>query len=171
MRLFLAVLLAKMGRGALLLGVVYSACSSSSGSVGDAGTAVYALELANYDPGSTPSSLPISNETQVFPLDTTAPSQHLSRAMPFALRVVYTRVGCWVPDPASWIAFGRPLPSQVPVRLMGISIEQTVPTRSNATASAATTELALSPAVLADAVAIFLPTYTNVKRITYTVSR
>lgn len=105
-----------------------SACHGDSTIDESAIGSMFTLDLTHYDPQHTPSSLRIANETLAFPLSRVA-SPPLSRTAPGALRVLYTRVGCRITDPGSWIVSGlgsEPLPAPGPVRVVGVTIEQTL---------------------------------------------
>lgn len=172
------------------------ACSGDS----EKGAAVHSLDLTRYDPGETPPSLRIANETLILPLRPGAPSRTLSRAEPGDLQIIYTRVGCWISEPQSTLTRADiSVPSQPPVDLLGVSIEQELGAMSSITLQELGQQTCLTyrtaagswkpliaptsiatrtnevrteftpPTVEADAFAIFFPLYSNVKRITYTV--
>ncbi|WP_394825001.1 hypothetical protein [Pendulispora albinea] len=173
-------------------------CGTADGGSAEKGVVVHSLDLTHYDPAHTPPSLSIANETLVLPLRPGAPSRALSRAEPGDLQVPYTRAGCWTPDPQETLARVS-VPVQTPIKLLSINIDQELSPGNSSTLQELAKQTCLtyrtaagswepliapttitvgadgvraeftSPAVETDAFAIFLPTYTNVKRITYTV--
>lgn len=186
----------------LALGVLFMVTACGDNTVEEIlADGVYTLDLTNYDPGENPPSLRIANETLLMPLRTGAQHASLSRSTPGDLRVLYTRVGCWLLNPQSSIDGRMPLPRQNSARLANLAIEQerdatnvfTLQTLADETCFSYRTldgnwhdlqkpthvmkmeetnrvnvELAL-PDVEADAFAILLPTWTNVRQVSYTI--
>lgn len=188
--------------GIVMLGFgvpLIAACNGPACGDGDEGDeAVHTLELGAYSSAEPPSPLSLSNETLVFPLATDQETWELTASSPGDLVAAYTRVGCWIDDPETWIG-QVPLREVPPVHLTEVTIEQVsdgVHTHSDATSLSGGACLTyrscdgawhslLAPAAItgdavtstatfavdlagADAVGIFLPLYTNVSRITYT---
>lgn len=187
--------------GALLtpaLSLILGACSGG-GEQPQGIDGVHTLDLTNYDPGQTPSSLFVANETLVLPLRPGAQSVALSRRDPGDLQIRYTRVGCWIASPDGVLAQGGDLPAQRTVRLLAMAIEQELrpgnsstlhslgeetcftyrtadghwqaliaPMNIVETAQRVRTEITLQGAQ-GDAIAIFLPTWTNVRQVSYTI--
>ena len=181
---------------ALLLSAVPIGCVGNVDeprtSMQTADTSTHVFDLTDYEGVGTP--LRIANTTLVFPLDATPAVSKPSRSEPGNLLIAYTRVGCWITDPAAHV--GTSLPgSPVPVRLRRIVIEQSAshpgdlaalaketcfsyrdrdgvwhalqaPTTSVVNAQRSTSEIVLDVPD-ATAVAIFLPTYSNVWKVTY----
>lgn len=149
------------------------------------------------DPPAAPATIWISNATLVFPLSTDRAAQSMSAAHPADLAQIYTRVGCWIDDPGTWIARGLDGPRSIgPVRLTHIAIVQVATQHYDPdglgretcftyrTASDGRWHALIAPSRVkvagdqvtteldvdvegVDAAAIFLPTYTNVATVSY----
>jgi len=160
--------------------------------------AVYTLELSNGSPGDATYPLTLANDTLVFPLALDEETQLLTSSAPGDLVIAYTRVGCWIDDPETWIG-NSPLRAVPPVHLTQVTITQVSDGGSaddeprglsesscftyrtcdgvwhpllaptTITAGGGMTTATLSLDVDGvDAAAIFLPLYTHVSRVTYT---
>jgi hypothetical protein len=162
------------------------------------GGAVYALELRDDSPDDTAYPMMLANDTLVFPLALDKQTQLLTRSAPGDLIIAYTRVGCWIDDPETWVR-DLPLRAVPPVYLTTITMDQVsvgadvedeprglsesscftyrtcdgvwhpLLAPTTITAGGGMTTATLSLDVEgADAVAVFLPQYTHAWRVTYT---
>ncbi|NUP09691.1 MAG: hypothetical protein HOW73_26905 [Polyangiaceae bacterium] len=178
-----------LGRVVPVLVIVASAgCNDQEPTDTDPG--LYTLRLDHYETTEPPGPLDIANETLMLPLGRGAVEQELTREAPGDLVVAYTRIGCDIDDLEGHIGSASDEISAGPfVRLREISIEQVstgvadqtcfsyrsrdgswhaqiAPTSVDDDGEIETSTLVLD-ADEVDAVAIFLPTYTEVTGITY----
>jgi hypothetical protein len=86
---------------------------------------LYTLDLTNYSPRQTPPTLRISNSTLVLPLALGMKTQPLSEEAPGDLINAYTRVGCWIDDPALFLGLAHSVRAVSPVHLTQITVDQT----------------------------------------------
>jgi hypothetical protein len=140
-------------------------------------------------------SLTIANTTLVFPLTQTPARRSLSESEPGDLIIDYTRVGCWV-DPEQYLG-AVDVTSAHEARLTLVTISQDVSASrpstelaketclsvrrpdgtwqpllqsTNVTITDSSLQLEFAVSITtADAAAIFLPTYTSVSNVTYTI--
>lgn len=172
--------------------LVLLGCGSEHGDPAAPPTEGVTFDLRHYDGDA---ALFASNRTLLFPLRKGDATFALSRSSPGDLEVLYTRVGCWIDDPGRLLGSLTPIESRhlasISIEIVrgsagpredleklardtcftyrtpdGAWHSLLAPTRVAVTESSAIAELSLD-VPNADAVAIFLPTWVNIARVSY----